>query len=174
MPDPVFHAAAAFDAGYALEKVKVKIDILWFAIGAAAVDIFMVALPFYFFSHQSFYDFYNVCRYATHGIFAILIMCLIVYFITKKQSSVLWFFLGAIVGHWPLDMLSLEGIKMLYPLDPSWAWIHWDVFCQAMKPMNGVPTYWQSSLIWYELLAFLIFGVIYFYNRRQVAKQSSS
>jgi len=71
MPDPVFHAAAAYDAGYALEKVKVKIDILWFAIGAAAVDIFMVALPFYFFSHQSFYEFYNVCRYATHGIFAI-------------------------------------------------------------------------------------------------------
>ena len=30
MPDPVFHAAAAYDAGYALEKVKVKIDIFEF------------------------------------------------------------------------------------------------------------------------------------------------
>ncbi len=30
MPDPVFHAAAAYDAGYALEKVKVKIDMFLF------------------------------------------------------------------------------------------------------------------------------------------------
>ena len=30
MPDPIFHAAAAYDAGYALEKVKVKIDIFEF------------------------------------------------------------------------------------------------------------------------------------------------
>ncbi|HNT00718.1 MAG TPA: hypothetical protein PKJ80_01685 [Candidatus Saccharicenans sp.] len=30
MPDPVFHAAAAYDGGQALEKAKVKIDIFEF------------------------------------------------------------------------------------------------------------------------------------------------
>ncbi len=167
MPDPLFHAAVAYDAGYVIEKIRIKINILWFAIGAAAVDIFMIFLPAYFFFNYDFYQFYNICRYATHSIYAILLMSLIVFFITKKWLSVLWFFLGAIIGHWPLDMLSLEGIKMLYPLDPEWAWIHWDVFCQAMNPINGVPTYWQSSLIWFEILVFLIFSLIYYLNKKQ-------
>ncbi|MBP7791856.1 MAG: metal-dependent hydrolase [Candidatus Goldbacteria bacterium] len=167
MPDPLFHAAIAYDVGYVLTKTKMKIDVFWFAVGAAAVDVFMFFLPAYFFFDYSFYEFYNVCRYLTHGIFAILIMCLIVFFITKKGAFVLWFFLGAVIGHWPMDMLSLEGIKMLYPFDPSWAWIHWDVFCQAMKPLNNVPTYWQSIIIWFEIPSILIFVLILFFNGKK-------
>jgi hypothetical protein len=171
MPDPLFHAAAAYDVAYLAHRVRVRIDILWFAIGAAAVDIFMIALPAYFFLGYSFYDFYNICRYATHGILAVLIMSVLVLIGTRHWSSALWFLIGAVVGHWPLDMLSLEGIKMLYPWDPNWAYIHWDVFCQAMTPINQVPPYWECPLIWWELGCFVLSGLIFIYRRRRLGKR---
>lgn len=42
------------------------------------------------------YDFYNICRYATHGILAILMMSLLILIGTRRWFSALWFFIGAV------------------------------------------------------------------------------